>query len=78
MREELCKAKTQLSQIREELIHSSAQKEKISSQVLLFADKTFHFDTEVHMRPSGVFFFFHFDSLQSDVLVQSCNLNNPP
>lgn len=80
MREELCKAKTELSQVREELVHSSAQKEKISSQVLLFADKTFHFDTEVHMRPSGVFFSFltHFDSLQSDVLVQSCNLNNPP
>ncbi|XP_070773896.1 coiled-coil alpha-helical rod protein 1 [Enoplosus armatus] len=32
IREELCKAKTELSQIREGLIHSSAQKEKISSQ----------------------------------------------
>ncbi|KAM8742283.1 coiled-coil alpha-helical rod protein 1 isoform 2-T3 [Acanthopagrus schlegelii] len=33
MHEELCKAKTELRQIREELIHSSAQKEKISSQL---------------------------------------------
>ncbi|XP_030294927.1 coiled-coil alpha-helical rod protein 1 [Sparus aurata] len=31
--DELCKAKTELRQIREELIHNSAQKEKISSQL---------------------------------------------
>lgn len=57
MREELCKAKTELSQIREELTHSSAQKEKISSQVMLFTDKTFHFDTDVdkdHLRVTGI------------------------
>ncbi|XP_035846819.1 coiled-coil alpha-helical rod protein 1 isoform X1 [Sander lucioperca] len=33
MREELCKAKTELSQIRTERTHSSAEKEKISSQL---------------------------------------------
>lgn len=35
MREELCKAKTELGQIREELKHSSAQKEETISQVTL-------------------------------------------
>lgn len=57
MREELCKAKTELSQIREELVHSSAQKEKISSQVMLFTDQTFHIDTSVdedHLRIAGI------------------------
>lgn len=57
MREELCKAKTELSQIREELVHNSAQKEKMSSQVMLFTDKTFHFDPSVdgeHLRVTGI------------------------
>lgn len=55
--EELCKAKTELRQIREELIHNSAQKEKISSQVMLFTDKTFHFDSVVdkdHLRITAI------------------------
>lgn len=36
MREELCKAKLELSQLKEELIHSNLQKEKITSQVMHF------------------------------------------
>lgn len=51
MRDELCKAKMELSQIREELVHSSAHNEKISSQVMLFTDKTFHIDTSVDKDP---------------------------
>ena len=57
MHEELCKAKAELSQIREELIRNNVQKEKISSQVMLFTDKTFHFDTGVdksHLRITGI------------------------
>lgn len=57
MREELCKAKTELSQIREELVHNSAQKEKISSQVMPFTDKTFHINTSVdedHLRIADI------------------------
>lgn len=42
MHEELCQAKSDLSQTREELVHNSAHREKISSQVMLFAGKTFH------------------------------------
>lgn len=57
MREELCKATAELSQIREELAQSSGQKEKISKQVMLFTDKTFHIDTSVdldHLRTTGM------------------------
>lgn len=57
MQEELCTAKTELSQIREELMHNSAQKEKISSQVMIFTNKTFNFDTGVdkdHLRNTGI------------------------
>lgn len=53
MREELRKAKTELRQIRMELTHSNAQKEKISSQVKLFTNTTFHLGTGVekdHLR----------------------------
>lgn len=59
MREELCKAKTELSQIRMELTHSSTQKDKISSQVMLFTNKTFHFDSDVdedHLRITGILY----------------------
>lgn len=49
LQEELCKAKTEHSQIREELTHSSMQREKINSQVMLFTDQTFHFDINVAM-----------------------------
>ena len=38
MQGELAKAKTELSQIRKELSLSSAQKEKISTQVMMFTD----------------------------------------
>lgn len=57
MREELCKAKAELSQIREELTHSNGQKEKISKQVMLFIDKTFHISAGVdqhHLRIAGM------------------------
>lgn len=47
MREELCKSKTELSQMKAELIHSGAQKEKLSSQVMLFTEQKFHLDTGV-------------------------------
>lgn len=56
MREELCKAKTELGQLREELIHSNAQQVEISSQVMLFTNKVFHSDSEVvedHLRIIG-------------------------
>lgn len=39
MREELSKTKSELSQTRRELVHSTAQKEKISSQVMLFTEE---------------------------------------
>lgn len=60
MREELSKATTELSQIREELNLCIAQKEKIGLQVMMFTDKTFHFDTHVdkgHLRVAGILLF---------------------
>lgn len=54
---DLSKAKSELNQIREELSLCSAQKEKISSQVMMFTDKTFHFDTLVdihHLRVTSI------------------------
>lgn len=40
LQEELRKAKRELSQVREELAHNSAQKDKINSQVMPYNDKT--------------------------------------
>lgn len=40
LQEELRKAKTELSQVREDLAHNTAQKDKINSQVMLYNDKT--------------------------------------
>lgn len=57
MHEDLSKAKSELSQLREELSLCSAQKEKLSSQVMMFTDKTFHFDVHVavrHLRGTGI------------------------
>jgi len=57
MREELCRAKKEVSQIRGELTRSSAQNEKISLQVILFTNKTFHLHTDVdkdHLRFTGI------------------------
>lgn len=39
MHEELSKTKSELSQTRAELVHNRAQKEKLSSQVILFGEK---------------------------------------
>lgn len=53
---ELHESKIELCRTREELSESSAQKEKISSQVMLFTVQTFHFATvdKDHLRVSGI------------------------
>lgn len=52
MHEELSKTKSELRQTREELVHNTAQKEKISSQV--FTEKIFPFGAQ--LRFTSIFF----------------------
>lgn len=52
MHEELSKTKSELRQTREELVHNTAQKEKISSQV--FTEKRFPFGAQ--LRFTSIFF----------------------
>lgn len=53
MHEELSKTKSELSQTRGELVHSSAQKKKISSEVMLFTEERVTFGAQ--LRFTGIF-----------------------
>lgn len=54
MHKELTKTKSELGQTMEELVRSSAQKETISSQVMLFTEKRFSFSA--HLRITSISF----------------------
>lgn len=51
--EDLLRAKTELSQVREELSLCSAQTEKMRLQVMLFTDKTFNFLSHIDKNHRG-------------------------